>query len=64
MGVLLETSAKGAHMVSRKTASAADSAADRVLYGLFVLAALIGCWIGASFVFSAHQSEVELPRRG
>lgn len=47
-------------MVPRK----ADSAADRLIYGLFALAALLGLWIGASFLFAPHQSDIGLPRRG
>ena len=46
-------------MVSRRT----DSAVDTAIYGVFALAAILGFWIGASFLFSRHQSEAVLPRR-
>jgi hypothetical protein len=46
-------------MLSRRT----YSAADRAIYGVFVLATLLGFWIGASFLFARHQSDIGLPRR-
>lgn len=46
-------------MASRKI----DVAADRAIYGVFALAAIVGFWIGVSFLFAPHQSDVGLPRR-
>ena len=36
----------------------------RVIYALWLFAVGIGIWIGGAFLFSAHQDDTILPRRG
>jgi hypothetical protein len=35
----------------------------KITYGLFLLAAGLGIWIGGSFLISDHLDEAGLPRR-
>jgi len=50
-------------MEGNMNSQASSSAAEKISYVLFLLAAGVGIWIGGSFLISPHLDETSLPRR-